>query len=84
MVNLSGKGVNWVQNINNYRRVLNEQAREELGWKSPFEIYYGRGSNFVRNLSGGLFLRDDQSNAVQGLDKMMKKRFERIKNLRKI
>ena len=26
--------------------------------------YYERGSNFVRKLSGGLFIRDDQSNPV--------------------
>ena len=28
-------------------RVLNELGREELGWQSPFEVYYGRKSNFV-------------------------------------
>ena len=29
--------------------ILNEGAREELGWKSPFEIYYGRKSNAILN-----------------------------------
>ena len=29
--------------------MLNEDAREELGWKSPFEIYYGRKSNVLRH-----------------------------------
>ena len=28
-------------------RVLNELARENLGWQSPFEVYYGRKSNFL-------------------------------------
>ena len=28
-------------------RVLNELGQEELGWQSPFEVYYGRKSNFV-------------------------------------
>ena len=28
-------------------RVLNELARKEHGWQSPFELYYGRKSNFV-------------------------------------
>ena len=28
-------------------RVLNELAREELGWQSPFEVYYGRKPNLV-------------------------------------
>ena len=47
MVKLKNKGVNWVENLPNYMRVLNELAREELGWQSPFEVYYGRKSNFV-------------------------------------
>ena len=29
-------------------RVLNDLAREELGWRSPFEIYYRRVSNFIK------------------------------------
>ena len=28
-------------------KVLNELAREEFRWRSPFEIYYGRISNFL-------------------------------------
>ena len=29
-------------------RVLNNLAREELGWRTPFEIYNGRVSNFIK------------------------------------
>ena len=47
MVHQKSKGVNWVENIPNYMRVLDELAREELGWRSHFEIYYGRISNSV-------------------------------------
>ena len=47
MVKLKNKGVNWVKNLPNYMRVLNELTREELGWQSPFEMCYGRNSNFV-------------------------------------
>ena len=47
MVHLKPKGVNWVENIPNYMRVLNELVRKELGCHSPFEIYYGCISNFV-------------------------------------
>ena len=28
--------------------VLNDLARAELGWRSPFEIYYGRISSFIK------------------------------------
>ena len=47
MVKLKNKGVNWVEKLLNYIRVLNQLAREQLGWESPFEVYYGRKSNFV-------------------------------------
>ena len=47
MVHLKLKCVNWVENVSNYMKVLNELAREELRWRSPFEIYYGRISNFL-------------------------------------
>ena len=30
---------NWVENVPNNMRVLNELAREELGWQSLFEVY---------------------------------------------
>ena len=47
MVKLKNKGVNWVENLRNYMRILNELGRKELGFQSPFEVYYGRKSNFV-------------------------------------
>ena len=49
MVKLNSKGVNWVKSLPRYATILNEGAREELGWKSPFEIYYGRKSNAILN-----------------------------------
>ena len=47
MVKLKNKGANWVENLPNYKPVLNELAREEPGWQSLFEVYDGRKSNFV-------------------------------------
>ena len=38
-------GVNWVRNLPSYMKCLNNDKREELGWKSAFEIYFGRKSN---------------------------------------
>ena len=48
MVKLNSK-VNWVKNLPRYATILNETAREELGWKSPLDIYYGRKSNAILN-----------------------------------
>ena len=49
MVKLNSKGVNWIKNLPCSAAILNEGAREELGWKSLFEIYYGRKSNAILN-----------------------------------
>jgi len=64
-------------------RVLNEQAREKLGWKSPFEIYYGRGSNYVRKLCGGSFLVDNYPDRKPASTDMIKKRSAKTNSLRK-
>ena len=39
------KGVNWVKNLLEYSKCLNNDKREELGWRFAFEVYYGRKSN---------------------------------------
>ena len=46
MFHLNSKDVNWIENIPNYLRVLQELAREELGSRSLPEIYYERILNF--------------------------------------
>ena len=51
MVHQKSKGVIWVENIPNYMAVLYKVAREQLGWRSRFEIYYGRISNVVSRLN---------------------------------
>lgn len=39
-IKLGKKGVNWVVNLCAYNRILNDESKEELGWRSPFEIYF--------------------------------------------
>ena len=41
------RGVDWAKSLPNYAWILNKDAREELGWKSSFEIYYGRKLNVL-------------------------------------
>ena len=53
MVKLNSKGVTWVKSLPRYSTTLNEGAREELDWKRPFEIYYGRKSNAILNEQTG-------------------------------
>ena len=42
-------GVNWVKCLPDYMKCLNHDKREELSWKSAFEIYYGRKANELIN-----------------------------------
>ena len=42
MVQQRNTGVNWVKNLPNCMKCLNSEKREELSWKSSFEIYFGR------------------------------------------
>ena len=51
LVTLGKKGVNWAANLDDYNRILNNECKEELGWKTPFEIYYGRKSNLLVKVS---------------------------------
>ena len=51
LVSLGKKGVNWAANLEDYNRIMNEECKEELGWKSPFEVYYGRKSNQLMKAS---------------------------------
>lgn len=46
-INIGKKGVNWAANLTSYNRIVNEESKEELGWKSPFEVYFGRKSNIL-------------------------------------
>ena len=41
----SRKGVNSVKNLLEYSKCLNNDKREELSWRSVFEVYYGRKPN---------------------------------------
>jgi len=40
-------GVNWIKSLPHYARSLNQDPKEELFWKTPFEIYYGRKPNIA-------------------------------------
>ncbi len=49
VLSMKKRGINWVKQLPIYAATINEDAKEELGWKTPFEIYYGRQSNRVKN-----------------------------------
>ena len=42
-------GVNWVKCLPKFIRCLNQEKREELGWQSALEIYFGSKANELKN-----------------------------------
>ena len=48
---MKGRGINWAKNLPSYCKIPNEETKRELGWLSPFEVYYGRKSNIVAKAS---------------------------------
>ena len=45
IIQMGSKGVNWVQRLPNYERILNEDPKEVLAYKTPFEVYFARKCN---------------------------------------
>lgn len=39
-IQMGAKGVNWAQSLRNYQRILNEDPKEVLAYKTPFEVYF--------------------------------------------
>ena len=38
-------GFKWSKNLQTYAECFNNKKIEELGWRSAFEVYFGRKSN---------------------------------------
>ncbi|XP_033116100.1 uncharacterized protein LOC117116221 [Anneissia japonica] len=64
LVVLGKKGVNWAQHIPEYNRILNEESKEALGWKTSFEIYYGRKSNILTKSHIDIEYSEDEIDTV--------------------
>ena len=71
-------GTNWVKNLPNYMKYLNIEKREELGWRSPFEVYFGRKRNEL--VRCGL-PRNRSSQEVRKVSKPTKNDFNMFKKL---
>ena len=79
MVTQTRSDTNWIKNLPNYMKFLNNRKREELGWQSPFETYFGRKSNEL--VCCGL-PKNGRSLEVRKVSKSKKNDFNRFKKLR--
>ena len=41
------EGTNWVKNLPKYQSIINDEVKQELAGRSPFQIYYCRKSNYL-------------------------------------
>ena len=44
IVTQTWSGTNWAKNLPNYMKFIDNKNCQELGWQSPFEVYFGRKS----------------------------------------
>lgn len=44
-----------MSNLPNYVKTLDELSNKELGWKSPFDVYYGQKLNSLLKASQNNF-----------------------------
>ena len=51
MIKMQKNKVNWVKNLPMYVKYLNNDKREELSWKNPFQLYYGLEINEILRTS---------------------------------
>ena len=51
MIKMQKNKVNWVKNLPMYVKYLNNDKREELSWKNPFQLYYGLEINEILRAS---------------------------------
>ena len=51
LTKLKKTGVYWVRHLPIYTAILNDDHKRELGWKTPFEVYFGRKKNTASCIS---------------------------------
>ena len=73
----------WAANLEDYNRILNEECKEELGWRSPFTIYYGRKSNQLVKASLDCVDSDDNIVTTAGKKRKLAGHLKKVKKIRR-
>ena len=58
------EGANWVRNLPEYQSVMNDDVKQELGGRSPFQIYFSRKSNYVLNPNAEIDPESEGDNVI--------------------
>ena len=83
LVSVGKKGVNWAANLEDNNQILNEECKEELGWRSPFEIYYGRKSNQLVKASLDCVDSDDNIITTAAKKRELAGHMKKVKKIRR-
>ncbi len=82
-VNFKQGGVNWVEHMPVYARVMNQDKKEVLSWMSPFEVYYGWKNNTKTHHLSNNTGNASPNSVPEDLDQNMTKFEENRKKIRK-
>ena len=75
---VNGDDLNWVEYLPEYQKLYNESPHSSLGFLTPFEVYFGRPSNRLKNkLSLGkkndFEVLEENHDIKQNIDELTKK-----------
>jgi len=83
MAHLNKNGINWATQLNEYQRLQNEESMEALSRQSPFEVFYGRQSNAVKNhVQGGRCVNEGSKPPQKPKKKDVDKNIQQFKKIR--
>lgn len=51
LLKMGKKGLNWAKALPDYQRILNEDPKEVLKYKSPFEVYFARKPSYHHDVA---------------------------------
>ena len=79
-------GVNWVKNLEKYAKCLNNEKREALGWRSAFEVYFGRKPNKLLKCSFPVSKQNEPKYqpVLKPSEKLIVDKVHKVKTTRKV
>lgn len=80
LAKMCDKNVSWASGLPIYQRILNEDPKEVLAYKTPFQVYFGRKCNSFQTIISNNEIAACCEPTRQGL----KERFKHISNVRKM
>ena len=83
MAHLCKKWRDWAIQLKEYQKLQNEESMEAFGHQLPFQVYYGRESNGVKNVAqGGRCVHESAKSSRTPTKKDFKKNVHKCSKMR--